>query len=118
MPMQEVRVNNSMSILESMLAITAFRRKVLSSNIANADTPGYRARDISFQGELDRALKGGRPSFDIFETPSTMQNRDGNTVNLDIEMTKVAENSLIFNTATQIMATKIRMYKDALRGGR
>ncbi|MCK7505572.1 MAG: flagellar basal body protein [Desulfobacterales bacterium] len=39
---------------------------MLSSNIANADTPGYRAKDISFQGELDRALKvEGLPSTSL-----------------------------------------------------
>jgi flagellar basal-body rod protein FlgB len=47
-----------------------------------------------------------------------MPNRDGNTVNLNIEMAKIAENTLIYNTATSLMAKNIRMLKDVIRGGR
>lgn len=99
--------------------VAAFRHKVLASNIANADTPGYKAKDISFQQELDRAVNTGKAgAYRVEETPSTMPNRDGNTVNLDIEMAKVAENTLLYNTATQLMAMRVRMVKDIIRGGR
>jgi flagellar basal-body rod protein FlgB len=120
--------DNTMKILEKMLDISAFRQKVLASNIANADTPGYKAKDISFQKELANLMDGpiegsaaGQPqkkSFEVLETVTTMSNRDGNTVNLDIEMAKVAENTLLYNTAAQLMTTKTRMLKDVIKGGR
>lgn len=111
--------DSTMKILERMLDIAAARQKVLASNIANADTPGYKAKDISFQKELDRVLSGAVPSgYEVYETVTTMPNRDGNTVNLDIEMAKVAENSLTYTTATQLMSMKIRMLKDVIKGGR
>jgi flagellar basal-body rod protein FlgB len=111
--------DSTMKILEHMLDIAATRQKVLASNIANADTPGYKAKDISFQKELDRVLNGAAPSgYEVHETVTTMPNRDGNTVNLDIEMAKVAENSLTYTTATQLMGMKIRMLKDVIKGGR
>ncbi len=47
-----------------------------------------------------------------------MPNRDGNTVNIEVEMTKVAETMLMYNTATQLLSTRIRMLKDAIKGGR
>ncbi|HEX8947581.1 MAG TPA: flagellar basal body protein [Dissulfurispiraceae bacterium] len=107
--------DNSMRVLEKMLDISAFRQKLLTSNIANADTPGYRAKDISFQGELDKAVEGTHSGYDIYEPATTMSNRDGNNVNLDIEMAKVAENTLIYNAATQLMSMKMRMMKDAMK---
>ncbi|GER94439.1 flagellar basal body rod protein FlgB [hot springs metagenome] len=119
--------DDTMNILEKMLDIAAFRQRVLSSNIANADTPGYKAKDISFQQELDKAIKASnngnrvsnfRQGYEVYETNTTMPNRDGNTVNLDIEMAKVAENTLIYNTATQLMTMKVRMLKDVIKGGR
>lgn len=111
--------DNAIKVLEKMLDVAAFRQKVLASNIANADTPGYKAKDISFQRELDRAIEGSKGhNYEIYETVTTMPNRDGNTVNLDIEMAKVAENTLIYNAAAHLMTMKIRMLKDVIKGGR
>ncbi|MGO9016527.1 MAG: flagellar basal body rod protein FlgB [Dissulfurispiraceae bacterium] len=102
-------------ILEHMLDVAAFRNKVLTSNIANADTPGYKAKDISFQKEMEKAAgTEGNQGFDIYESATTMPNRDGNTVNVDIEMAKVAENNLIYDTAVQLMGMKQRMKKNIL----
>lgn len=117
----------SSQILEKMLDVASFRQKVLASNIANADTPGYKAKDISFQKELEKAVAGpagktpGKTvgqSYEVFETVTTMPNRDGNTVNLDMEMARVAENTLLHNTAAQLLSMKFRMIKDIIKGGR
>ena len=102
-------------ILEHMLDVAAFRNKVLTSNIANADTPGYKAKDISFQKEMEKAAATeGKTDFDIYDSATTMPNRDGNTVNVDIEMAKVAENNLIYDTAVQLIGMKQRMKKNIL----
>jgi|SRR5271157_1631657 len=107
--------NNSLTTLEHMLDVTAYRHKVLTSNIANADTPGYKAKDISFQKEMQKAISsGGNSGYEIFEARTTLPERDGNTVNLDIEMAKVAENTLLYDTGTQLMSMKIRMIKNVL----
>ncbi len=102
-------------ILEHMLDVAAFRNKLLTSNIANADTPGYKAKDVSFQKEMEK-LAGTEENkgFDIYDSATTMPNRDGNTVNVDIEMAKVAENTLIYDTAVQLLAMKTRMKKSIL----
>lgn len=113
--------DNTIKTLENMLDVAAFRQKLLASNIANADTPGYKAKDISFQKELRKAVEGAgskERSYEIYEPLTTMTNRDGNTVNLDIEMAKVAENTLTYNTAIQLMTMMKRMMKDVIKGGR
>ncbi|MBI5213990.1 MAG: flagellar basal body rod protein FlgB [Nitrospirae bacterium] len=113
--------DKTIKTLEGMLDVATFRQKLLASNIANADTPGYKAKDISFQKELRKAVEGPglkEKSYEVYEPLSTMPNRDGNTVNLDIEMAKVAENTLTYNTAIQLMTMKVRMMKDVIKGGR
>ncbi|MBF0558944.1 MAG: flagellar basal body rod protein FlgB [Nitrospirae bacterium] len=107
--------DQSMRILESMMDVAAFRHKVLTSNIANADTPGYKAKDISFQDAMNNAISNdGKSQYNIYEAGTTMSERDGNTVNIDIEMAKVAENTLLYDTAAQLMAMKLRMRKAVL----
>jgi flagellar basal-body rod protein FlgB len=109
----------SMKTLEKMLDVSAYRQRILTSNIANADTPGYRAKDIDFQNELANALQshGKTTSYTIFDAPTTLDNRDGNTVNIEVEMAKIAENSLTYTAATQLLTMKLRMMKSAIRGG-
>ena len=105
----------SLGILQHMLDVAAFRNRVLTSNIANADTPGYKAKDISFQEEMNKAVSGnGEQEYHVYETATTMPNRDGNTVNLDIEMAKVAENNLLYDAAAQLITMKIRQKKNIL----
>lgn len=110
--------DKNMMVLEKMIDISVFRQKLLASNIANADTPGYKAKDIAFQDELNKAVEGAKGSYKIYETYSSMPNRDGNSVNLDVEMSKMTENALIHSAATQILSTKIRMMKSVLTGGK
>jgi flagellar basal-body rod protein FlgB len=109
--------DNTFKLLENMMDVASFRQKVLASNIANADTPGYKAKDISFQSELNKAISGSKGNYTVFEAVPTMINRDGNTVSIDTEMTKVAENQLIYNSATQILTMKFRMMKDVAKAG-
>lgn len=105
-------------ILEKILDVASARQKILASNIANAETPGYRAKDINFAQELGRALDGKETKPVTFDAPTTMPSKDGNTVNIEIEMGKVAENTMTYETAVQLLGMKIRMIKDVVRGGR
>ncbi|MGO9380203.1 MAG: flagellar basal body rod protein FlgB [Dissulfurispiraceae bacterium] len=109
--------DNTFNTLENIMNVASFRNKILTSNVANADTPGYRAKDISFQSELNKSLNGASGDYTVFETVPTMVTRDGNTVSIDSEMTKVAENQLLYNSATQILSMKFRMMKDVAKSG-
>lgn len=111
-------MDKSIDLLQKIMDICAYRQKILASNIANADTPNYKAKDIDFQSELKKALEAGQVSHSIIEASTTMPNRDGNTVNIEVEMTKLTETLLLYNSATQILSTRIRMLKDAIKGGR
>lgn len=111
-------MDKSIKILEKVMDICTYRQKILASNIANVDTPNYKARDINFQEELKKAVENQASDYKIIEAPTTMPNRDGNTVNIEVEMTKLAETMLMYNGATQLLSTRIRIFKDAIKGGR
>lgn len=90
------------------------RQKLVASNIANADTPGYHAQDIDFQFELQNAA-GGEPR--IVEAGGPAKN-DGNNVSLDRESRLLAENALRFQMASNLMRGQIRAVRSAIDEGK
>jgi flagellar basal-body rod protein FlgB len=92
------------------------RQKVVASNIANADTPGYRTRDINFQADFQSLVSGGRS--DTVEVSDLPTKNDGNNVNLDREARLLAENAMRFSLASNLMRSQIRIVKQAIQEGR
>jgi flagellar basal-body rod protein FlgB len=111
-------MDNSIKILQKIMDLCTYRQKILASNIANVDTPNYKAKDVDFQEELKKASEIENNSYRVIEAPTTMPNRDGNTVNIEVEMAKLTETLLMYNSATQLLSTRLRMLKDAIKGGR
>ncbi|HTT62636.1 MAG TPA: flagellar basal body protein [Bryobacteraceae bacterium] len=100
--------------LERYMDLLSARQKVVASNIANADTPGYKTRDIDFQGEFRSAL-GGVP--ETFEVAGLAVKNDGNNVNLDRESRLLAENDIRFNLASNLLRTEMQSVRAALQTG-
>jgi flagellar basal-body rod protein FlgB len=100
--------------VERFMTLLAARQQITASNIANADTPGYKTRDLNFQEELTRV--SGEPR--IQEAPGLATRNDGNNVSLDREARNLAENSLRFQIASQILQNQIRSVRSALQEGR
>ena len=90
------------------------RQKLVASNIANADTPGYLTRDIDFQAELQNAT-GGSPG--TVEVSGLQVKNDGNNVNLDRESRLLAENALRFNVASSLMRVHLQSLRAAIKEG-
>ena len=91
------------------------RQKLVASNIANADTPGYRTQDIDFQSEFLNATGGAPRATEVTGLP--VQN-DGNNVSLDREARLLAENALRFQVASQLMKSQIRVARSAIQEGK
>jgi flagellar basal-body rod protein FlgB len=92
------------------------RQKVVASNIANADTPGYKTLDLDFQSQLGSVMAGaGTKPTEVSGLPSK---NDGNNVNLDREARMLAENAMRFNLASGLMRSQIRMIKNAIQEGK
>lgn len=118
---------------DQMLLFRTARASVLANNIANADTPNYKARDISFEsmlsaerdrmqlaGDDDQHIDGGS-SFvkddDLLYRNGSQPSLDGNTVDMQREQAEFAQNSLQFDTSFMFLDRKISGMKKALTGG-
>jgi len=101
--------------LTRYMDLLSARQKLVASNIANADTPGYRTQDIDFQREFLNAA-GGSPQ--IIDIPDLKIKNDGNNVSLDRESRLLAENALRFQLASQLMKSQIRVVRSAIQEGK
>jgi len=96
--------------------LLAERQRLVASNLANIDTPGYRTKDIDFQFEFLSLESGGRPH--VIEPADLVVKNDGNNVSLDREARLLAENALRFNVASQLARAEIRKIRMAIEEGR
>ena len=96
--------------------LVAARQKLVASNIANADTPGYKTRDIDFHREFLSKVTGSEPS--AIEVKGLKGKNDGNNVSVDREARLLAENALRFTIASNLMRTEIRAIRSAIQEGR
>lgn len=91
------------------------RQKLVASNIANADTPGYQTQDIDFQSEFLNA-GGGAPRVE--DVGGLTVKNDGNNVSLDREARLLSENALRFQVASQLMKGQLRQVRSAIQEGK
>ena len=101
--------------LEHYMDLLSARQKLVASNIANADTPGYHTQDLDFQAEFRNAT-GVMPH--LSDVADLKVKNDGNNVSLDREARLLAENALRFQVASQLMKTQIRTVRSAIQEGR
>lgn len=102
------------------LSLRSQRLSLLASNIANAATPGYRARDIDFSQALSRASRGmnagdAADSSVAYRVP-TEPSIDGNTVELSTEQTLFAENAVQYRATLAFLEGRISTIRRALKG--
>jgi flagellar basal-body rod protein FlgB len=98
--------------IEQYMSLLSSRQKLVASNIANADTPGYQTKDIDFQSAFKGALDGFTPQ--TVEVDGLTNKSDGNNVSLDREARLLAENALRFNVASNLMRSELRMTRAAI----
>lgn len=98
------------------LTLRAQRMSVLASNIANAATPNYKARDFDFGDALRRAEAGEGTSAAIRFRVPLQDSLDGNTVELATEQTQFAENAVAYRTTLAFLNGRISTLSRALRG--
>jgi flagellar basal-body rod protein FlgB len=114
--------DNTSRVLTEMIQGTALRHRVLAANLANAETPEYQAQDVQFSIVLDDAQRRREAAAGIAGVQATVipdeetsVRRDGNTVDLDRQMTKLAQNTGWHNAMLQILAGRLATVKSAIR---
>jgi flagellar basal-body rod protein FlgB len=103
------------SNLEHYMNLLSARQKLVASNLANADTPGYKTQDIDFQREFESQI-GSQPT--TIPVPGLGSKNDGNNVNVDREARLLSENALRFNVASTLVRGQITQIREAIQDGK
>lgn len=132
--------DKTIKALSTSMQMRQLKQNVISANIANAETPNYRAKKMDFEAALssaidredqgkmhvehnDHFLMGqgaiGRVRADVYDNPEINYTNDGNTVDLEKEMASLNENSIMYDAATRLINKKLAALKYAAsEGGR
>ncbi|MGB9074343.1 MAG: flagellar basal body rod protein FlgB [Terriglobales bacterium] len=113
--------------LERVLDRSSFRQQLISTNLANVDTPGYRTRDLGrFSGELQQAMTQAMdttgeeaPAFPAVAraVPNLLERPDGNNVSVERESLLMAQNQLHFQVAVAFLKAEFHRLSLAINGG-
>lgn len=131
-----INFDKALGVHQFTLGIRAERAEVISSNIANADTPHYKARDVDFAAAMQNAQSqqqqrqqlerdGGQSQFGLaeltgqyvkFRVPNQPDTGDGNTVDIQQEQSAFMQNALEYQMSLGFLDSKFSGMKKALRG--
>ncbi len=122
--------------LNTSLNLRLAQENVIASNIANADTPGYKAKAIEFETAFREALNAGNPMGierthpghrapqstdpvrpEIYDDPNGVESLDGNTVDRSTEMAKMSENQILYDASAELLKRKLGMLKYSISEG-
>jgi flagellar basal-body rod protein FlgB len=130
------KIDDALSYQSQALGLRAYRQQVLAANIANADTPNYKARDFDFASALKEAVAGraagslplartnpahlkGNPDAglprQLYRIP-TQTSADGNTVEMDAERAGFAQNAIGYEASVTFVGQQIRTLLAAVQG--
>jgi len=98
--------------IERYMNLVSARQKLVASNIANADTPGYHTKDIDFRAELENQMAGSGPN--AVEVAGLKTKNDGNNVDMDREARLLAENDLRFSVASNLVRSDLSTLRMAI----
>ncbi|MBN6887158.1 flagellar basal-body rod protein FlgB [Cytobacillus horneckiae] len=127
--------SQSMSTIETALNQTSLKQKVISQNVANVDTPGYKAKDVKFKDSFESALANNMQTFrtdsrhyelnrqepngaEVYAKRGVSFNESGNSVDMDQEMAELAANQIKYNALIDRMSGKFSSLQNVIKGGR
>jgi flagellar basal-body rod protein FlgB len=101
--------------IEQYMNLVSARQKLVASNIANADTPGFQTKDVDFENELQSQMLGAKPN--VIEVSGLKNKNDGNNVDIDREARLLAENALRFSVASNLAHSELSTIRTAIQEG-
>ena len=112
-------MNESIQLLNKLLDVSALRQRVLADNLANADTPRFKRKDVEFRKMLAKAVDSSnistvQPKI-VVDTAATRR-PDGNSVSVQRELGEMTENSLLYQFATRAVSRKFNTLQKAIKG--
>ena len=136
---KDIIFSETISTLEKSLNLRSLQHRALTSNIANIDTPNYKAFELVVEEEINKNKGNGRDiqltrthadhlqlnqgrrnkiNYKATKPPAFSLRGDGNTVDVDRTMGKLAENTLLYKTAAQLISKKFKGLKNVIKGGK
>jgi len=130
-------LQSHLGVYSKALDLRAQRQQILASNIANADTPNYKARDFDFSTAMSRAMAGqsaggalemartanghlagagGAGGVPLQYRSESQSAVDGNTVDMDVERAQIADNAIQYQILTQLISDKFSGLRTAMSG--
>ena len=123
--------SNTITTLENAIDYSNQKQKVIAQNIANVDTPNYKAKTVTFKDSLTSAMNANvtnskHISFSTTNSSSTAvvsksnvtYNNSGNSVDMDKEMTDLATNQIYYNALIDRISGKFSSLENVIRGGK
>ncbi len=131
------KLDDALRFQQTALSLRAARQELLASNIANADTPNYKARDVNFASALQNALAGTSTQLPVVQTsPMHLEGNtggsilgapvmyrkpvqpsaDGNTVDMDVERAQFADNALRYEANVRFISEQMKAMLTAIQG--
>lgn len=131
------KLDEALRFHQAALNLRSARQELLASNVANADTPGYKARDVDFAGALRNAMAGAAEELPVVRTSEAhlagstgesimgapvmyrrplQPSADGNTVDMDVERTRFADNALRYEASVMFVSSKLKGILSAIQG--
>jgi flagellar basal-body rod protein FlgB len=132
------KLDNEIGFLEQGLRLRSQRQQVLATNIANVDTPNYKAQDFDFKAAMQSALSSADPTSGMVATNSRhiggtsvgssatqvqtqprkqlQNNADGNTVDMNVETVQFTENALQYETLVSMINGQFKSLNSVIQG--
>jgi len=114
--------DRGLTLLGKALDASALRHRVIANNLANVNTPGFKASTVEFGEELKAAMTSGGPGKlasvqpKIVPLDAPAQRKDGNNVDVDRHLTDMVKNSLYYSTLARIVNARIGAFRAAITG--
>lgn len=108
----------SVQVLKKLQDYTVLKQKVIANNIANVETPGFRAKDVSFKDEFAKALRDGEfeKAFSlepkVYERNDISVRNDGNNVDIEKEMIELQKNRMKYEVYVELLKNRFKLVKD------
>ena len=113
-----IRIDEALGVHTRALGLHVKRTEILAANLANEDTPGFKARDLDFAAEMNRnsAASGNRAqALQQYRVPA-QASQDGNTVEVGVEQALFSQNTSDFQTSLTFLNMKLRGLHSAIKG--
>lgn len=126
--LNSIHFSGTDSYLQAAMSGLAARQRTIANNVANVDTPGFKASQVRFEDFLNKAVNSAKPGAGVNQMALDAQARstspvdgttsraDGNNVDVDQQMEMLSEANLNYSALTQVMSTRLGILRNVIKG--